>query len=345
MHGLTNTTNRRILALIGAVAIASGTIMTSSFGYSMSLLHAISLGLLTIAAGTMWGPIDELHAAGHTNWARFFRVVGACFIAAELASHVGYTMGNRVENAEQAAWKNAKAIGVVDNSKLNTGQLEVLKAELARLTAEKPWAATVTADGLRAKLQGANLAIAQEAKRGGCGPKCLKLTQDRDELQAQIGVAERKVDLEKQIADLGRVVNERADKAEATEYTSVKTVAQTQVFGQIFTASLRPTEEARTWTDIGVGLFVALVTTFLGPVCWRLATAGTGAPFAAPVPAGPASAPTELGPSARPETPPAPMPVKVAQRIPSGLEGLRAFLEDVNRHARRIGAPEYKGAV
>jgi len=43
------------------------------------------------------------------------------------------------------------------------------------------WITTVTADALRAQLASAELAISQEAARGGCKAKCLARTQERDQ--------------------------------------------------------------------------------------------------------------------------------------------------------------------
>lgn len=325
MHGLTNDTNRRLLAVIGFVAIASGSFMSGSFGYSMSFLHAVSFGLLTIAAGVMWGPIDDLDASGWRKMAKFGRVVGICFIAAELFSHSGYVMGNRVESVEKAGFQNAKTAGIIDNAKLNAATLETLRGQLATLQAEKPWVATVTADGLRGQLRSANLAIEQESKRGGCGPKCLSLTRDRDDLEARVSAAEKKRDLDKQIADLGKVVNERADKAEATEYTSSKVASQTMFVSQLATWSLKPSEAALTWTQIGIGFIIALVTTFLGPACWYLATADHSQ-----------SQHRESQPQGRPEAMPAPTHHDAAHKAPIapsilqiGSRTLKEWAEDV----------------
>lgn len=254
-----------------------------------------------------------------------------------LMSNMGSVGWQRDTTAMQARVQNTRADLVADTAKGSASRLAFLEAELVKL----PWTPVISSDALVAKDE----AIRQESRRGGCGPKCLKLKEERAAIAGQIGTAEKRADLDKQIAELREVVKAERERVMSTDRVTAAPVSQATFFAGLVSFSLQPTETAEAWTDRGIASWIALGLCIC-PMLFSLIGWRTGAaPFAAPVPAGPASAPTELGPSARPETPPAPMPVKVAQRIPSGLEGLRAFLEDVNRHARRIGAPEYKGAV
>jgi len=257
---------KRGMLAVSMIALASGAWMSYSFGAAMSLAHGLTLALLTIVAAFMFVLIDHLRANGLAPWkAGLLSAVACIFLAAEFFSHVGYTIGTRVENTELTGVQNTKYEDSREQVVDNKANLAMWKARLAKLEAENGWAATVTAEALRAKLPGLNLAIEQESKRGGCGPRCLQFTKDRDETQAQIAIAEEKTDLTKKIEATQKLVDRYREKSAETKYASSPIVNQTKFVAQIATVSLDPGREPLTWVQIAIGFLIAIVTTFLAP--------------------------------------------------------------------------------
>jgi len=264
-------TIRRVALYLGLVALALAAAMSFSFGLSMSWKHAALLGLLTFAGSIVWPYIGHLKVSGMKAKALAFSAAGVLFLAVELFSHVGFTNGQRTADVVTADVQNVAYDTKQESVKRNAKQLEDYKASLAELKAQNAWAATVTADALRAQIPAMDLAIAQETKRGGCGPKCLKLTQEKADVGAKIAIAEKAEDLSKQIALFQGLVNSKETEAVTAEFKVSPVAYQTSFVSQIWTMSLEPGKEAKAGTQIGISFLLALVTTFLAPVLISIA--------------------------------------------------------------------------
>jgi len=263
---------RRGLIVIGTIGLLSGAWMSFSFGAAMTLAHGITLALLTCLAAIMFTAIDWLKAGGLAGWkVKTLTGLAVVFLGAELFSHVGYTVGTRVENTEMTGVQNVKYSDTREQVVDNKANLKMWQERLTQLK----WNGVVTADALRAKLPGLELAIAQESKRGGCGPICLQRTKERDEVQSDIARAEEAANLTKQIAATQNLVDKYRENSAKVEYKSSPIVNQTKFISQIATASLEPGKEALTWAQISIGLLIALVTTFLPPFAYYLAFGDT----------------------------------------------------------------------
>ena len=259
---------KRILITVGTVGLVSGAYMSFSFGAAMSLAHGITLALLTVLAAVMFTAIDHLRRNGCSRgMTRALTTLAFVFLGAELFSHVGYSVGTRVENTELTGVQNVKYTDTREAVVDHKANLSLWQAQLAQLK----WSGTVSADALRARLPGLELAIAQESKRGGCGPVCLQRTKERDDVQAQIGSAEAANDLSKRIEATQRLIDKSREQSAVTEFKSSPIVNQTKFVSQIATASLEPGTAALTWAQIAIGLLIALVTTFLPPFAFYLA--------------------------------------------------------------------------
>lgn len=315
--------NPRILFYVGVAAVALGFCMTFEFGRSMSLFHAGAMGLLTIAAAYVWGPIEARWNDGRRKSAGFLTAFGALFICVELFSHLGYTIGHRIRDTEEATVQNTRyesAQEAVGEDKTN---LKLWQDRLTKLESENAWLPTVTATALRADIPAMDEAIRQETKRGGCGPKCLALKEKKAGIESKVALAEEKADLTKKLEATRAVVAKARDKADHTEFKTSKIIAQTKFVSQLATFELEPGKAALTWAQIGIGFLVAFVTTFLGPVCIFLSGRNVGDIWRKPVTNG------------RPEAKPAPTQMR---------DHLEAFYANMNRHARKLGAPEFKAA-
>jgi hypothetical protein len=273
MHNPTRDVDmiRKIALVLGCAGLAVAALMAFVFGLSMSLSHAVLLGLLTLSGSVLWPYAGHLRASGAGRSATMFLVIASGFLAAEYFSHIGYTVGQRVMETEDTGFKNAAYKLKQESVPRNAGLLAGMKADLEKMQAANAWAAAVSADGLRAQLAPMDLAIEQETARGGCGPKCLGLTRDKAAVQDKIAIVEKVDDLTKQIATMQNLVNMKEGEATTAEFKSSAVVAQTNFVAQLGTLSLDPDRSAQIWTQIGIGAMLALVTTFFAPTMFAIA--------------------------------------------------------------------------
>lgn len=270
MHPMTDiSTVRRVALYVAIPALVVAVAMTFQFGRSMSFLHALCLGLLTIAGSIIWPYIK--HISNQKVTANTFRAIGAVFLAVEMFSHMGYTVGTRVLEAESTQVTNAVYQNNQDSVKENAENLSLWTKQLKELTEQNAWAATVKADALRTQMETAEKAIELETKRGGCKAKCEAKMRERDAIAEKIGKVEQVEDLTKRIDAAKRLADGARAKANETEYKTSAVVAQTGFVAQMATQSLEPDKASMTWTTIAIGFIVSLVSTFLAPVMLTIA--------------------------------------------------------------------------
>lgn len=261
----------RIMLPVGVAALVSGACMSFSFGAAMSLAHGITLGLLTFVAAFMFPLIDQLKINGASNFKTgALTGLAIVFLAAELFSHVGYTVGTRVENTEMTGVQNTKYSDTRDQVVDHKANNAMWKERLAKLTEQNAWVASTTHEALRTQLETAQKSIDLEAARGGCKSKCLAEMDKKAKLEAQIAIAEERKDLTKQIAATQALIDKSREKASVTEYKSSPIINQTKFVAQLSTMSLEPGAGPTTWVQIAIGVLVALVTTFLPPYVFEL---------------------------------------------------------------------------
>jgi hypothetical protein len=253
---------------LGLVLTVVSAALTGLFGITMSsnwllaVLIAVGLMCATVCSAYAW-PFVADYARRRSYVAAGIGAVFACLSTfADLTTNFGSIAWQRGANIEEANVSTVK----YDDSRAkvieNRANLELWKGHLAKLEGENAWIATVTADALRANLDSADEAIRQESKRGGCGPKCLKLKETKAELEKNIALAEQKADLTTKIAATQALVDKYRD--ESSQVVKVDSAAQKQniSLASMFTLSLDPTVEAQHWTDKGVAWLVALFFTF-----------------------------------------------------------------------------------
>jgi len=270
MHPMNDiATVRKVALYVGIPALAVAVAMTFQYGKSMSFLHAVCLGLLTIAGSIIWPYVKHIRTDKIASNA--FRCVGALFLAVELFSHLGYTVGTRVMEAETTGITNAVYENNQAAAKDDAANLELWRKQLKDLTEQNAWAATVKADALRSQLETADKAIANETARGGCKSKCEAKMRERDAIAEKVGKVEKVEDLTKRIEATQRILDGKRTAANKTEFKTSAVVAQTGFVAQLATQSLDPDKASLTWTTIAIGFLVSLVSTFLAPVMFSIA--------------------------------------------------------------------------
>ncbi len=275
MHSvMTESSVRKAALYVGLAALVVGMGMAFEYGRAMSMLHAISLGLLAIAVSLAFIGAELYRKQGRTIAAMIATAAGIAFSAGEYGTHFGYTVGTRVAETQQTGVTNAAYKARQDQTASEGKNLEMWRQQLAELQTANAWVATVRADGLRAQIDTADEAIRQEERRGGCGPRCLKLKQEKATIEDKIAKAEAFADLSKRIEATQRILDKKVDVAQETKFHSSKIVNQTAGFAQIATWSDTPSDSALSWTQLILGAIIAAITTYLAPFCLSLAFSG-----------------------------------------------------------------------
>jgi hypothetical protein len=261
---------RRIALYIGMAALVVAVAMAFSFGKSMSMLHAVGLGLLTLAGSIIWPVIKHTwDKRSFQTWAMV--ACGVMFLSVEYFTHLGYSVGTRVGETQQTTVHNAKFDDARESLKSDRSNIELWKKQLADLTAQAPWSASVKAEAMRGELEAMEKAIELETARGGCKSKCQRLMTKKGELETRIGMVETANDLNKRIEATQRIIDGKTEKAAAATFESSAVVNQTNFVAQLATGTLNPDEMSLTWTQIIIGAFIAFVTTFLAPIMLNIA--------------------------------------------------------------------------
>lgn len=283
MHPHTSfATLQRIFLYVGSIGLIISCSMTLKFGLSMSVLHAAALCLVTICAAFIFPFKAFVQRMGFAGASRGLAVIGAFFICVELFSHLGYTIGQRENSSVHAVAQTAAYTATQDSLTDERNNLRMWREHLAKLQAENAWVATVSADGLRAQLAAADEAIKQEEARGGCGPKCLTLMKEKAALDERIALAEQASDLTKKIEATQRILDKKTEVATQAKVGFSPVKAQTDFVGQLWLVmtgtegekALNPDAVTLSFTQIFIGLFIALAATFLPTVCFYMAFFG-----------------------------------------------------------------------
>ncbi len=261
MHTISHA--QRIAGYAGVAALVLSVYMSAAFGWQMSVAHALTLAVVSVMAAILWPIADWLRRDGSRWAAGIVTAAAIVMISAEWFSHVGYTIGARVRNNDEARVTNAvhseAQESIVDDRK----NLAMWREQLSKLQAEHAWAATVSADGLRASLASATKAIDLEAGRGGCKSRCLTLMKEKASLEERIAIAERSSDLAKRIEATQRILDGKRETGAKAEFKHSATVAQTSFVAKLVSGDLSPAEGTKTWVEIAIGLFLATVSTIL----------------------------------------------------------------------------------
>ena len=248
-------------AILGVGAMVFDTWLSGKFGWSISLDMAGIFGLVSLASGLLLVIAAAFWRSGHIQIGRWIAIAWVPVFCFNIFSNMGVATANRMGDVQKASIQAAKYDGAQDTAKENAANLKMWQGQLAKLKAENAWAATVSADALRAKLPGLNLAIEQEERRGGCGPKCKLRTDERDAVNAQIAIAEQANDLTTRIEATQKLVDKYRVVAASTDAGISHAANQSKFFAKLVNFSLYsdPTTSDIGVANEGMGMFTAIV--------------------------------------------------------------------------------------
>jgi hypothetical protein len=256
---------------LGFVSLCVAAGMTFKFGWSMSVLHALGLGVLSIVASFLPEAAYRLGEDGKGYLAGVIALAAVPLLGVEYFSHVGYTVGQRVENTQQTGVHNTKFEDARKSLASDEANLTLWKEHLDRLKGENPWVTSVSADGLKAQVAAADEAIKQEERRGGCGPKCLGLMKEKAGLEERIALASEAGKLAKQIEATQRIIDGKTEVASKATFESSPVVNQTAFVAKLVGMSLEPDAATQEGSQIGISASLALANVLLTPICFLIA--------------------------------------------------------------------------
>lgn len=288
MHAMSEDTVKKVALATGVVALGFGIAMAFEYGRAMSNLHAGSLALLAIAVSIAFVGAEMFRNKGRRYAAAMLVLIGFGLSLGEYGTHFGYTVGSRVAETQQTGVQNANHEAIQDNRKSEAVKLSMIRSHLKGVMEERsellkayPWAATVKPEGLMAEISVHDKAIELETNRGGCKAKCQELMAKKADLEKRISSAAKFSEIGKRMDDLQdqakasqAVLDRKVEVATTTEFHSSKIVNQTEGFAQIAMRTTEPSKQALAWTQLVLGAVIALITTYLAPICFWVAFSG-----------------------------------------------------------------------
>lgn len=252
---------------LGLAALVAAAWMSFSVGWKMTAAHAVFLAILSFVTAFIPDAAYRAWEERKRGVAIALSLLAAPLFVIEFGQHAAYTAGIR---------GNDLAITKVQNIKYDDGRADVEEAKktlaifekrLVDLQAANAWAPTVTADALRAKLASLNLAIEQEAARGGCKAKCLARTQERDDTASRIAVLERVDETTQKIEATKKVIASAREKSSHIEHKSSQTEHMNAFLSKaaafVGKGELKPDAYVEEGTQLSANLAMALAGTGL----------------------------------------------------------------------------------
>lgn len=262
----------RLWLYFGVVALIAASWMSFMVGLKMTLAHALFLVILSFVAAFLPVTAEFMWQRGRKVMAVVLGALCIPLLAIEFGQHAAYTAGIRGHDMAVTRVQNVKHKGAQDNVEELQNQMAFWTKRRADLIQQNGWTASVTADALRARMASLNLAIDQEAARGGCKQRCLARTQERDEVAARIAVLEETKNLDDRIKHATAKVEELRGKAATVEFKSSQTEHMNAFlskavafFGQ---GELQPDARTEEGTQLSANLAMALAGTGLPALCF-----------------------------------------------------------------------------
>lgn len=266
MHATsTDTVLRKRFRIIGTVLTIGCVGLTTTFALSVtSKWYILPLLIATLAAADLgnayiWPFV--LRKIRECRWdeagfAAPFGVISTIVCLVTAFGSLSHVFGESVAAAKHQNVKLDDVGAIIakeeDNERIYSNRI----AELSK--ANGGWVTTATADGLRAKIPGLELAIQQESARGGCKTKCLERTKERDDVMERIGTLETLSKTEAMLKATREALAKYRDKRGVTDRGESGVLDQNASLAGLLTLSLDPSDTAQRWTGKGVAWLIVL---------------------------------------------------------------------------------------
>ena len=252
---------------LGLAALCAAAWMSFMVGLKMTWAHAIFMAILTIVAAFL---PEAAYKAWHERKrasAIALAILAAPLFVVEFGQHAAYTAGIRGHELATTKVQNIKYEDARDDVAEAKANLTMFTKRLADIETKQAWAASVTADGLRANIETAQKAIDLETARGGCKAKCLGLMKEKASLEERIKTLEARDDYTGKIEAAKAVIARAREKSAATEHKSSQTEHMNAFLSKavafVGDGSLEPNARIEQGTQLSANLAIALAGTGL----------------------------------------------------------------------------------
>jgi len=249
--------------VLGIGVMIVDTKMSAEFGASIDSTAMIGLGLVSVASGIILVIAETLRRMGQTGFATAAAIGWAIAFTFNVWSNVGVATSTRMGEVQTATVQQTnygERKKAAEEAELN---LKNFGEQLNVLLTQNAWAATVKADGLREKAATLDKAIAEEGNKrnGGCKRRCLDLMNQKAALEQQIGVAERRRDIEGQIEATKKVLEKARAELASTKAGISATANASTLHAKLVGWNLAalPNEASVTVANESTGIFMAVV--------------------------------------------------------------------------------------
>lgn len=257
---------------LGALIVDAG--MSYAFGISMSKWHAIGFALCAFFLAFLPDAAYREHEQNRKGTAVILGLLCVPLGIVAYYTHVGYTVGQRVMDADSATVQNAKYEDTRDSVEEGKRSLKLAEARMKELEAANAWAPTVTASALRTQLESAQKAIDLEAARKGCKTKCLELMKQKAGLESRIAILEERADLTSKIEGTKKWLDNARSQAKGETKKTSQATNQNKFVSQLVLAyagaeteaALNPDASTQNFVQIFISAMVALVGIIMAPV-------------------------------------------------------------------------------
>lgn len=262
---------RRISMVAGTLLAVTSMALTLEFGLQIGVGAALALVTISFMASYIAPILWEVYKTSRVT-AYVGAVIAALIITADITTNSS-TLG--VYRTTDVVAGDVQQTKYEDNRKIVAdleGKKAFLEKRLSDLQGSAGWTGTKPAAAFVGEIEAAQLAIEQEKRRGGCGPRCLALTRNLAELEANKATAEAH---ERDAAMLASTIAalERARAQSATTDVGGSAVGtQNLKLASIVTLTRAPTEGAKFWTDtllmVLFGALITIASVFFNLVSW-----------------------------------------------------------------------------
>jgi hypothetical protein len=264
----------QLFLFLGAGALVVDAGMSYAFGSSMSKWHAIGFALCAFFLAFLPDAAYREHEHGRKGTAAVLGLLCIPLGIVAYYTHVGYTVGQRVMDADTAQVQNAKYDDTRESVDEGKRSLKLAEARLKDLEAANAWAPAVTATALRAQLETHQKAIDLEAARGGCKAKCNAEMAKKAALESRIAILEERTALTEKIEATKRWLDTARTQAKGAEKKTSQAVNQNKFVSQLVLAyagadteaALNPDATTQNFVQIFISAMVALVGIIMAPV-------------------------------------------------------------------------------
>lgn len=251
----------RLFTLIAAA-------MTFTFGFALggdsvlaSYLIGIGLAAVTVLVAILLNFVDVAWRQGAKPVAIGLAAFWIVCVGAEYFSHVGFTVGHRSSDVQNATLQDSKHGNAAAN-------VQDIAARLNQLRAKYDWQKSYDPPGAYdARIDTVSRKADLEASRKGCKDKCLTLRAELASLKAEQAIAADRLAVQEEIKATESQLIAARKTANTTAKGDSHVFSQTAMTATLFTGSLKPTEASLQWASMGIGAFISLVFTFASAAC------------------------------------------------------------------------------